>query len=131
MTQHACPMWVPLVENGEHKGPGADYFIQQDIDALLSADPRIDTILLGCTHFPMLIDKIRAYVPDSIKIVSQDTIVAKSLKEYLERHPTLADRCTQSGAHRFYTTESIENFESHGCDFLGFPFKAEIIDLLS
>ncbi len=129
VTQQACPMWVPLVENNEYHSPGADYFIEKDINTLLTKDPKIDTILLGCTHFPMLLPKIEAAIPEGITIVSQDTIVAKSLSDYLSRHPEIASRCSKKGFHSFYTTDSIENFENHGCEFLGFPFKAEIIHL--
>jgi len=110
VTQEACPMWVPLVENNEHKNQGADYFIEKNIKSLIIKNKNIDTIILGCTHFPLLIDKIRKYVPENIKIVSQGKIVADSLKDYLNRHPEMDERCSKNGKRRFFTTESIDIF---------------------
>lgn len=106
----ACPMWVPLVENHEYNKKGADYFIKQHIDNLLSKDDKIDTIILGCTHYPLLIDKIRQYTPDNINIIPQATYVAKSLKSYLSRHPEIDVRCEKKSTINFYTTDSIEEF---------------------
>ncbi|MGL1934687.1 MAG: glutamate racemase [Fibrobacterales bacterium] len=129
VSQQPCPMWVPLVENNEHKSQGADYFIEKDIKSLLAQDSNIDTIVLGCTHFPMLIEKIKSYTPEDITIVSQDALVAQSLKGYLIRHPEIESQCSKNGSHQFFTTDSIENFQAHGCDFLGIPFEARKITI--
>ena len=119
VTGYACPMWVPLVEYNEFTGEGADYFIKQDIDGLLSQDPDIDTIILGCTHYPLLWEKIRKYTPSHIHLISQGDYVAKSLKDYLERHPEMDARCTKKGSCRFLTTESVDKFEESAVIFLG------------
>jgi glutamate racemase len=91
----ACPMWVPLVENREYDKPGADYFIKQHVDNLLTRDPQIDTIILGCTHYPLLMEKIRRYLPENISIISQGEVVAYSLKDYLRRHPEIDEKCSR------------------------------------
>ncbi len=119
VTGYACPMWVPLVEYNEFTGEGADYFIKKDIDGLLSQDPDIDTIILGCTHYPLLWEKIRKYTPSHIHLISQGDYVAKSLKDYLGRHPEMDARCTKKGLCRFLTTESVEKFEESAVIFLG------------
>ena len=106
VTEQACPMWVPLVENGEAKSSGADYFVEKYVSALLAKDATIDTIILGCTHYPLLLPKIRQYVPENIQIVAQGEYVAHSLKDYLHRHPEMDARCTKGGTCRFFTTES-------------------------
>lgn len=106
----ACPMWVPLVENGEGDKPGADYFIKQHVDRLLQRDPQIDTVILGCTHYPILEHKIRRYLPDTVKLVSQGDIVAESLADYLRRHPEMDARISKNGTCRFFTTESERSF---------------------
>ena len=118
VTGQACPLWVPLVENGEADSPGADYFVKKYIDALLEQDPLIDTIILGCTHYPLLLDKIEAYMPQGIKIVCQGEYVAESLQDYLIRHPEMDERCSKGGQCRFYTTESVEKFVSSASLFL-------------
>jgi len=122
---HACPMWVPLVENRESQSDGADYFVKKDIDALLSTCPDIDTVILGCTHYPLLIDKIRRYMPANIHIVEQGSIVAESLKDYLRRHPEMEVRCQQGGHCRYLTTEDAERFASMASVFLGEEVTAE------
>ena len=94
----ACPMWVPLVENNESQNEGADYFIRKYIDQLLSKDPEIDTMILGCTHYPILLPKIQEYTPKHIRIVAQGEYVAESLKDYLSRHPEMNAKCTQNGS---------------------------------
>lgn len=129
LTGHACPMWVPLVENGEAAGDGADYFVKKEIDRLMSTDPEIDTIVLGCTHYPLLIDKIRRYVPQSVDIVTQGTIVADSLTDYLRRHPEMARRCSQGGTLQFLTTESADKFSHMASTFLHSPVQATNIEL--
>ena len=105
-TAHACPMWVPLVEYGEASSPGSDYFVRKEINALLAADPQIDTIVLGCTHYPLLLPKIRQYVPAGITILSQGDIVAASLEDYLHRHADMEARLTRGGSCRYLTTDS-------------------------
>ena len=111
-------MWVPLVENNEAQSPGADYFIQKYIDALLHKDQQIDTVILGCTHYPLLLPKIKHFMPDGIEIVSQGEYVAESLKDYLHRHPEIAAKCTQSGKCTFCTTEAEEKFIESASAFL-------------
>jgi glutamate racemase len=127
--QHACPVWVPLVENNEFNSPGADYFIKKDIDTLLSQSSDIDTILLACTHYPLLIDKIKQFVPEGMTIVSQGEIVAKSLKDYLSRHPEIEEKCSKSGKLSFYTTDSTEDFDDHAAIFFGKPVKSSHLEL--
>lgn len=125
VTSRACPMWVPLVENREADGPGADYFVQKYIDGLLSADPQIDTIVLGCTHYPILIDKIRSYTPEGISLVSQGSIVAESLADYLRRHPDMDARITRGGTAHYLTTEEASRFSGMTSLFLGEEVSAE------
>ena len=126
---HACPMWVPLVEYGEADKPGADYFVKKDIDALLKKSPDIDTIVLACTHYPHLLDKIRQYTPKHINIISQGEIVAKATENYLHRHPEIKQRCTACGNRRFLTTEDQEKFSRIAGLFLGQNITAEKVDL--
>lgn len=114
----ACPMWVPLVENNEFDSPGADYFVKQHIDRLLAKDDRIDTIILGCTHYPLLIDKIRRYLPAGITLFPQGEQVAASLKDYLRRHPEMDARLSRGTQCRFQTTESAGRFMSAASLFL-------------
>ena len=114
----ACPMWVPLVENNEFDSIGADYFVQKHINQLLEKDPEIDTLILGCTHYPLLIKKIREFTPAHIKIVPQGEYVANSLQDYFVRHPEMDERCTKNGTCRFLTTESTAKFEESASIFL-------------
>ena len=114
----ACPMWVSLVENNESQDEGADYFIRKYIDQLLSKDPQIDTVILGCTHFPILLPKIRQYSPDHISVIAQGEYVAESLKDYLKRHPEMDAKCTKNGNCQFYTTEAEEKFSESASTFL-------------
>ena len=114
----ACPMWVSLVENNESQDEGADYFIRKYIDQLLSKDPQIDTVILGCTHFPILLPKIRQYIPDHISVIAQGEYVAESLKDYLKRHPEMDAKCTKNGNCQFYTTEAEEKFSESAATFL-------------
>jgi glutamate racemase len=122
-------MWVPLVENDEYDGGGADYFIKKDLDQLFAKDPAIDTILLACTHYPLLMDHIKKHTPDSIKILSQGEIVANSLANYLERHPEIAEACTKGGKRLFYTTDSTEDFDQHASLFYGETVQSIHTDL--
>ena len=125
----ACPMWVPLVENNEAHGLGADYFVQKNIDNLMYKDRQIDTIVLGCTHYPLLLNKIKRFVPDGVTIVSQGEYVAASLKDYLHRHPEMDEKCTKGGNCSFYTTESEEKFRESASIFLNKQITAERISL--
>ena len=111
-SSHACPMWVPLVENREADGDGADYFVKKDLRLLIDADPQIDTIILGCTHYPLLIDKIRQHAPEGINIVAQGEIVARSLVDYLYRHPEMDARITRGATVTYCTTENPDKFDS-------------------
>jgi glutamate racemase len=117
--QQACPMWVPLVENNEHLSTGADYFVKKYIDNLLSQSSDIDVIILACTHYPLLIPKIRQYLPSNIQILSQGELVARSLVEYLKRHPEIDMLCTKNGKYDYYTTESVIDFNNKAALFLG------------
>ncbi len=125
----ACPMWVPLVENNEAHSEGADYFIRKYIDQLMEKDPKIDTILLGCTHYPILLPKIQRYVPKNIRVVPQGEYVADSLKDYLKRHPEMDRKCTRNGSCLFYTTEAEEKFTESASTFLKQKVKATRISL--
>jgi glutamate racemase len=119
VVQEACPMWVPLVENNEFNSDGADYFVKQHIDRLLERDPRIDAIVLGCTHYPLLEHKIRSYLSPEILIVAQGAIVAERLADYLSRHPEIANCCSQNGDRRFYTSEKADVFDRLATLFYG------------
>lgn len=118
VTGEACPMWVPLVENNEYASEGADYFVQKHIRQLLEKDPKIDTLILGCTHYPLLMEKIRRFTPSHIQVVPQGEYVARSLQDYLKRHPEMDNRCTKGGTCRFLTTESTAKFEESASIFL-------------
>ena len=119
VVQEACPMWVPLVENDEFRSDGADYFVKRHIDRILSADPLIDTIVLGCTHYPLLQQKICRYLTPGIQVVSQGAIVANSLADYLNRHPEINDRCSRRRRRDFYTTEKADFFDPSAALFYG------------
>ncbi len=127
--QQACPMWVPLVENGEYDSPGADYFVQQYIDRIMAKSEKIDTLLLACTHYPLLMEKIRAATPKHITILSQGEIVAKSLADYLERHPEMDEKCSKGGTIRFLTTDNSKEFDARGLEFYGEEIRSEYIRL--
>lgn len=129
VTGESCPIWVPLVESGESQSDGADYFVKQHIDNLLAKDSQIDTIILGCTHYPLLLDKIRKYVPEGIQIVSQGEYVASSLRFYLERHPEMDSRCTKGATCCYYTTESVDTFLPNASIFLNSAVDAESVSL--
>ena len=123
----ACPFWVPLVEYNEADSPGADYFVKKRVDQLLRMDPDIDTIILGCTHYPLLLPKIHKYVPRGIRIISQGEYVAESLQQYFERHPEIEQRCTQGGAVRYLTTENPEKFKESAQLFLHEQVEVESV----
>lgn len=127
--QQACPMWVPLVENGEAESDGADYFIRQDLDKLFKQSASIDTILLACTHYPLLIQKIQKIAPKNVTILSQGEIVAKSLKSYLERNPEMESKCAKKGEIKFLTTDSSDNFNGQAARFYGREVKSTTVHL--
>lgn len=129
--QQACPLWVPLIENNEHDQPGADYFVRTYTKQLLSQSADIDTVLLGCTHYPLLKDKIAAYLPPGSRIIAQGEIVADSLADYLQRHPEIETRCSRNGGIlRFYTTDSTEDFDSHASIFYGEALNSAHVALI-
>lgn len=125
----ACPMWVPLVENHEAESEGADYFVRKYVDGLLKKGPEIDTIVLACTHYPILYPKIRDAVPEHIKIVTQGEIVARSLADYMKRHPKMECRCSKGGTCRYLTTEDPDKFTDLARIFLQEPVAVRHIDL--
>ena len=131
VTGEACPMWVPLVENEEYSNPGADYFVQKHIESLLGRDPDIDTVILGCTHYPLLLGKIRRFMPERVRIIEQGTYVAQSLKDYLRRHPEMEARVTANATARFLTTERAEEFQPMATIFMGEPLQAESVNTLN
>ena len=130
VTGEACPMWVPLVENNEFDSPGADYFVRKHLEHILAADPEIDTLVLGCTHYPLLIEKIKAFLPEGITLFSQGEYVAASLTDYLRRHPEMDIRLTKQGNCRFLTTESAAKFSDAASVFLNHPVEVEQIRLV-
>ena len=125
----ACPFWVPLVEYNEADSPGADYFVKKRIDQLMRLDAEIDTIILGCTHYPLLLPKIHKYIPRGIRIVSQGEYVADSLQRYFERHPEIEQRCTRNGQVHYLTTENPDKFKEQAQLFLHEPVDVENITL--
>lgn len=125
----ACPLWVPLVENNETEGEGTDYFIRKYIDELLAKDKLIDSVILGCTHYPLLLPKIKKYMPQGITIVSQGELVADSLKDYLHRHPEMESKCSKGGQCRYYTTESEEKFIESASTFLKEAVTVQKVEL--
>lgn len=129
VASQACPMWVPLIENGESASPGADYFVEQELRRLMEIQPDTDTIILGCTHYPLLLPKIRRYLPDGVVAVSQGAIVAESLADYLLRHPEMDSRLTRGGSVSYLTTESADKFAESAAVFLSSPVSATTITL--
>ena len=129
VIQEACPMWVPLVENNEHQSPGADYFVKKRIQSLLKKNKNIDTVLLACTHYPLLKNKIEEFMPVGIQIISQGKIVAESLADYLKRHPEIEDKITQNNIRKFYTTDDSNRFDEKASLFYGQFLQSEQITL--
>jgi glutamate racemase len=127
--QQACPLWVPLIENNEHLGAGADYFVKKYVDALLAQSAQIDTVLLGCTHYPLLLDKLRAYFPGHIQLVPQGEIVAESLVKYLKNHPEIDRRCSKHSGLSFYTTDDNIDFDRHSSYFYKSAIRSERVFL--
>jgi glutamate racemase len=129
IEQEACPMWVPLVENNEHRSEGADYFVKKHIDNILSRNKDIDALLLACTHYPLLKEKIEKYLPANVTLLSQGDIVADSLKDYLFRHPEMEKRIWKDGRRTFYTTDSPEDFNNKATIFFGASVQSKHVDL--
>lgn len=129
VSGEACPLWVPLVENNEAQGDGTDYFVRKYINELLAKDRLIDTVILGCTHFPLLLPKIQQYMPAGITAVTQGELVADSLKDYLSRHPEIDKKCTKGGRCVYRTTESEDKFTESASVFLNESIKVERIEL--
>ena len=129
VVSQACPMWVPLIENREHEHAGADYFVKEYLDAIFKEESRIDTLILGCTHYPLLLDKIRTFLPSEATVVTQGDIVAESLANYLDRHPEQELLIEQGGSIKFYTTEWVEKFNANASIFLNEEIEAEHITI--
>lgn len=129
VVQEACPMWVPLVENNEQHGKGADYFVKKNLENIFEKGEDIDVILLACTHYPLLKEKIEEYLPVGVKLLSQGEIVAASLADYLQRHPEIESRCSKEGRRSFYTTDSTGDFDNHATVFFGEKIQSKHVDL--
>jgi glutamate racemase len=129
IEQEACNMWVPLVENNEHTSEGADYFIEKHVHNILSKNKNIDTLLLACTHYPLLKEKIENHLPPHVKLLSQGEIVTDSLKDYLHRHPEIETKISQQGRRTFYTTDAPEDFDNKATVFFGERVRSEHVDL--
>lgn len=130
VSQEACPIWVPLIENNQFDNIGGEYFVKHHLDQLMAKDADIDTIILGCTHYPILLKQIKSHLPPHIKVMSQGEIVAQSLKEYLIRHPQMKDRCSTNGTIEYYTTDNVDIFEARATLFLGQKISASRVTLL-
>jgi glutamate racemase len=127
--QQACPMWVPLIECNEHQSPGANYFIEKDVKKLLAQAPNMDTLLLACTHYPLVEQQIKAFLPPNTKVLSQGQIVATSLAAYLKKHPAMQQQISQQGQKLFYTTDLAADFNNHATQFFGQPIEAQQVHL--
>lgn len=128
-VQEACPMWVPIVENNEIGSEGAEYFVRKNVENILRKDKDLDTLILGCTHYPLLLDSIKRYVPENIHILVQGEVVAIKLLDYLERHPEINESISKDSKIDFLTTESTETFENKAELFLGTRVSAQTIHL--
>ena len=129
VSGEACPIWVPLVESGEAQSEGTDYFVRRHINNLLAKDDKIDTIILGCTHYPILYDKIRQHTPEHIKVITQGEYVGKSLLNYMQRHPEMDNLCTKQCTCRFLTTESVDIFKQYASIFFDSSIQVQSIAL--
>ena len=127
--QEACPMWVPLIENNEFENEGADFFIKKYVDELMAQQKKIDAVILACTHYPLIQDKIKKYLPANVDLLSQGSIVAKGLKNYLERHPEIEKECSKNKSLHFYTTDLPETFDKAASLFYGETVKSEHVSL--
>ena len=129
VTGVACPLWVPLIENNEYDTPGADYFVKKRIDTLMMRDPKIDSVILGCTHYPLLLDKILKHTPRGVRVIPQGEYVAASLKDYFVRHPEMDAVCTKHATCRYLTTENSGKFRESARLFLHEDVEVETITL--
>ena len=129
VSSEACPLWVPLIENNEHQNEGADYFVKKYIRNLLNQDSQIDSVILGCTHYPLLYNKIARELPEGVKIISQGEIVAGSLADYLQRHPEMEEKCSRNASCRYLTTENPGKFSSSASIFLADEISAEHVEV--
>lgn len=128
--QQACPLWVPLIENGEYDKPGADHYVKMYLDELMAQSPDIDTILLACTHYPLLQQKIKAHLPANVNVVAQGDIVAASLVDYLDRHPETEETLSKTGSRKFYTTiDDTADFDHHASQFFKDNVQSEYVDV--
>ena len=125
VSQHACPMWVPLIENEKHHHDAGVQFIEEDVQALLKKDPLIDTIILACTHYPVIEEKIRQIAGKHINVVSQGPIVAEKLEQYLRAHPEMDEKLSKNAQREFYSSESSEVFDEKAARFLGYPIQSK------
>lgn len=129
VNQHACPMWVPLIENNQFDTPGGVYFIQNDLVQILEKDPKIDTILLACTHYPILLEPLQRLLPDHIEVLAQGKLVADSLVNYLDRHPEMAQKCSKGGTVKYLTTESARAFSEKASLLMNDDIQGEHLTL--
>lgn len=129
VNQHACPMWVPLIENNQFDTPGGVYFIQSDLVSILEKDPKIDTILLACTHYPILMEQLKRLLPEHIEVLAQGKIVAESLADYLARHPEIDALCSKGSSVRYLTTESAKDFSEKASLLMNDQIEAEHLTL--
>ncbi len=129
VVQEACPMWVPIVENNLIESPGAALFVQQNLARLFSRDPMIDTVILGCTHYPLLSRVIMKYLPEGVVLLDQGPVVAERLQDYFVRHPDMDARCSKTGRRDYFTTESAGNFDLLANLFLGSDVRSKHIKL--
>ena len=129
VLQEACPIWTSLIENNEFDNPAADYFIRKHVDRLLTADHQIDVVVLGCTHYPLIQEKIAAFLPSGVRLIAQGEVVARRLVDYLVRHPEISTRCSRQGRRDFYTSEDPEFFDRAASFFYGAPIQSRRRDL--
>jgi glutamate racemase len=129
VEQEACPMWVYLVEHNQRTGEGADYFVKQHVDRIFQRNPKIDTLLLACTHYPLLTETIKKFVPEGVKLISQGRLVAERLEDYLARHPEMEARLRRAGSRNFVTTDDRETFEKQASLFFGEPIVASHVEI--
>jgi glutamate racemase len=127
--QQACPLWVPLIESGEYEKPGADYFVKDYLDSIMAQSANIDTLLLACTHYPLIQDKIKAYLPQGIQVLAQGDIVADSLVEYLKRHPDMEKKLSKGQTKLFYTTDDTHEFDRHASRFFSAPVTSSHVSV--
>lgn len=127
--QQACPLWVPLIESGEYEKPGADYFVKEYLDGIMAQSANIDTLLLACTHYPLIQDKIKDYLPKNIQVVAQGDIVASSLVDYLQRHPQMEAKLSKGQTKLFYTTDDTIEFDRHASRFFSAPVTSSHVSV--